>query len=384
MVTENERDYLWNFYAADRRMRLNLGIRRRLAPLMENDRRKIELMNSAAVVDAGHAGRLLRRRDRHGRQHLPRRSRRRAHADAMVARPQRRLLARRSAAALPAADHGRDLRLRGGQRRGPAARARVPAQLDEADDRGPPGARRRSAAAPCACSTRATARSWPICASTRASASSASPTSPRSAQAVELDLSAFKACVPVELLGRSPFPPIGDLPYLLTLPGHGFYWFLLAEAADLPRWHEPIPEPLPDFITLVLRDGWRAVLEGRGGRELERQVLPAFLVNQRWFGAKDRAITGTPGRGLGRARRRPRRPPAGRDRGRARRRRAAAALLPAARDQLRRPDPEPRLAAAARSRSPRCAAAPRWARSTTPWPAPSFRSPPSRRSARGR
>ena len=115
----------------------------------------------------------------------------------------------------------------------------------------------------------------------------------RSAQAVELDLSAFKACVPVELLGRSPFPPIGDLPYLLTLPGHGFYWFVLAEAAELPRWHEPIPEPLPDFITLVLRDGWRAVLEGQGGRELEREVLPAFLVKQRWFGAKDRAITGT-------------------------------------------------------------------------------------------
>src|SRR5262245_63400962 len=46
MVTNSERDYLWSTYAADRRARLNLGIRRRLAPLMENDRRKIELMNS--------------------------------------------------------------------------------------------------------------------------------------------------------------------------------------------------------------------------------------------------------------------------------------------------------------------------------------------------
>ncbi|MGB6697605.1 MAG: alpha-amylase, partial [Methylocella sp.] len=46
MVTGKERDYLWSFYAADPRARINLGIRRRLAPLLENDRRKIELLNS--------------------------------------------------------------------------------------------------------------------------------------------------------------------------------------------------------------------------------------------------------------------------------------------------------------------------------------------------
>ncbi len=46
MVTEEERQWMWNFYAPEPRMRLNLGIRRRLAPLLDNDRRKIELMNS--------------------------------------------------------------------------------------------------------------------------------------------------------------------------------------------------------------------------------------------------------------------------------------------------------------------------------------------------
>src|SRR5438270_6739511 len=45
MVTDSERDYLWQTYAADRRARLNLGIRRRLAPLLERDRRRIELLN---------------------------------------------------------------------------------------------------------------------------------------------------------------------------------------------------------------------------------------------------------------------------------------------------------------------------------------------------
>ena len=53
MVTDRERDYLWNVYAADQRMRINLGIRRRLAPLLENDRRKIELMNSLLLSMPG-------------------------------------------------------------------------------------------------------------------------------------------------------------------------------------------------------------------------------------------------------------------------------------------------------------------------------------------
>ena len=53
MVTDRERDYLWNHYAADRRARINLGIRRRLAPLMENDRRKIELLKALLMSMPG-------------------------------------------------------------------------------------------------------------------------------------------------------------------------------------------------------------------------------------------------------------------------------------------------------------------------------------------
>jgi maltose alpha-D-glucosyltransferase / alpha-amylase len=53
MVTDAERDYLWKFYAADRRARLNLGIRRRLAPLLERDRRRIELMNGLLLSMPG-------------------------------------------------------------------------------------------------------------------------------------------------------------------------------------------------------------------------------------------------------------------------------------------------------------------------------------------
>ena len=53
MVTDVERDYLWSTYATDPRARINLGIRRRLAPLMDNDRRKIELMNALLMSFPG-------------------------------------------------------------------------------------------------------------------------------------------------------------------------------------------------------------------------------------------------------------------------------------------------------------------------------------------
>ncbi len=130
MVTERERDYMYRTYAADQRMRINVGIRRRLAPLMDNDRRKIELLNSLLMSTDRLAGHVLRRRDRHGRQRLPRRPQRRAHADAMEPRSQRRILARRSAIAVPAADHGRGLRFPVGQRRGTEPQPVVAAAVD--------------------------------------------------------------------------------------------------------------------------------------------------------------------------------------------------------------------------------------------------------------
>ena len=90
----------------------------------------------AAAVVPGHADHLLRRRDRHGRQHLSRRPQRRAHADAVEPGPQRRLLTRRSGPALRAADHGPRLWLRVGQRRGAVAQPVVAAQRHQAADLG--------------------------------------------------------------------------------------------------------------------------------------------------------------------------------------------------------------------------------------------------------
>jgi maltose alpha-D-glucosyltransferase/alpha-amylase len=51
-------------------------------------------------------------------------------------------------------------------------------------------------------------------------------------QPVELDLRRFMGVTPIECMGGVTFPPIGELPYLLTLPGHGFYWFQLPPARE--------------------------------------------------------------------------------------------------------------------------------------------------------
>jgi maltose alpha-D-glucosyltransferase / alpha-amylase len=111
------------------------------------------------------------------------------------------------------------------------------------------------------------------------------------AQAVELDLGRFKGRVPVEMLGRSAFPPIGELPYLVTLPAYGFHWFVLPKAAEMPVWHQEAPPPLPELITVVMREGgWKSVMAGREARQLESDVLPAYIAKQRWFSAKDDTI----------------------------------------------------------------------------------------------
>jgi alpha amylase-like protein len=122
MVTDEERDYMYGEYAKDPRMKINVGIRRRLT------------------------GPVLRRRDHDGRQRLPRRPRRRAHADAVDGRPQRRLQPCRLRAALRAAADGSGLRVPGRQRRGAAAHADLAAALAAAlhlAAQGAPGLRPR-------------------------------------------------------------------------------------------------------------------------------------------------------------------------------------------------------------------------------------------------
>jgi maltose alpha-D-glucosyltransferase/alpha-amylase len=290
MVTDAERDYLWETYASDKRARINLGIRRRLAPLMERDRRRVELMTGLLLSMPGTPvlyygdeigmGDNIYLGDRDGvrtpMQWSPDRNGGFSKADParLVLPPVADALYGYDAVNVEAqiADaHSllnwtrRMLALRGHHSafgRGtirfltPSNR-RILAYLREHDDE------------------------VLLCVANLS----------RLPQAVELDLTAFEGRVPVELTGMSPFPPIGQLTYLLTLQPYGFFWFQLTAEADGPAWRTAPPEQLPDFLTVVVRRGLvELVDEPQHARILSSEILPAYLSRRRWFGAKDQAL----------------------------------------------------------------------------------------------
>ncbi|MEA2864944.1 MAG: maltose alpha-D-glucosyltransferase / alpha-amylase, partial [Bradyrhizobium sp.] len=102
----------------------------------------------------------------------------------------------------------------------------------------------------------------------------------RSAQATELDLSPWKDRIPLEMLGRTRFPAIGELPYMITLAPYGFYWFQLRER---DKSEHAAPSIVPEFETLVVPLGatWVSLARTRG--VFERDVLPGFLARTRWY-----------------------------------------------------------------------------------------------------
>jgi maltose alpha-D-glucosyltransferase/alpha-amylase len=100
----------------------------------------------------------------------------------------------------------------------------------------------------------------------------------------------------MEMLGRTAFPPIGELPYLLTISAYGFYWFRLATDVAGPDWHEQIVS-VDERPVLVLFDGWtslfrESVVPWRIGiaektrAQFETDTLPRYIETQRWYAAK--------------------------------------------------------------------------------------------------
>jgi maltose alpha-D-glucosyltransferase / alpha-amylase len=289
MVTESERDFLWETYAADRRARLNLGIRRRLAPLLERDRRRIELMNylllsmpGTPVIYYGDEigmGDNIHLGDRNGVRTPMQWSPDRNGGFSRIADPSRLVLPMvmdplyayqtvnvESQAADPhsllmwmrrtiAIRRQHKVFGRGGYRLLYPKNRKILAYLREHED------------------------TKVLCVANLS----------RTPQAVELDLSEFQGRVPLELDGHTQFPPIGQLPYLLTLPPFGFYWFVLSEADDWPSHHTPAPEPMPEYQTIVMRHALpEAVVAARP--VIEREVLPSYLAKRRWFAMKDQAL----------------------------------------------------------------------------------------------
>jgi maltose alpha-D-glucosyltransferase/alpha-amylase len=282
MVTDRERDYLWQTYAYETRARINLGIRRRLAPLLDNDRRKIELLNSLLMSMPGTPvvyygdeigmGDNIYLGDRDGVR-TPMQWTADRNGGFSRANPQKLYLP-----TIMDPVYGFDAVNVEAQQAAPASllnwmkRLITVRKAWKAFGRGEfvilyPRNRKILAY------LRRYEGELILCVVNLS----------RGAQAVELDLSEFAGHVPVELLSRSPFPPIGELPYLLTLAPYGFYWFSLEEEAAAPDWHSQHAQVLPEFATLVSSAGWQGVMGGRARQTLEQDVLPMYLKNQRWF-----------------------------------------------------------------------------------------------------
>ncbi|HVW22085.1 MAG TPA: maltose alpha-D-glucosyltransferase [Opitutaceae bacterium] len=290
MVTDRERDYLWNFYARDPRARINLGIRRRLSPLMEHDRKRIDLLNSLLLSMPGTPvlyygdeigmGDNVYLGDRDGvrtpMQWAPDRNGGFSSAD-----PARLYLP-------PIMDP-----VYGFQAVNVEAQARLSTSLLNQMRRILSIRSSRKAFG------RGTVkflypRNRKILSYVRQYESEiilCVANLSRGSQAVQLELAEHKGRVPVDLFDRSQFPAVTDRPYLLTLPGHSFFWFTLLEPAQLDGGLASAPpEAMPEMVTLVIRSDWSDLRSGRAATELARDVLPLFLPTQRWFSAKDRAI----------------------------------------------------------------------------------------------
>jgi maltose alpha-D-glucosyltransferase/alpha-amylase len=293
MVSDKERDYLWSTYAADKRARINLGIRRRLAPLMERDRRRIELMNGLLLTMPGTPviyygdeigmGDNIHLGDRDGvrtpMQWSPDRNGGFSRAD-----PAELVLP-------PIMDP-----LYGFQAINVEAQSRDPHSLlnwlkrmlavrkqHQAFGRG-----RLKFLRPQNRKVLAYLREYEgdiiLCVANVG----------RTAQAVELDLADYAGRVPLELSGRTPFPRIGQLTYLLTLPPHGFYWFQLCDDTEAPSWSTATSGVSPEHHTFVIRSSLSDLTWPANQTVLEGEVLPDYLPARRWFQAKDAALAGAP------------------------------------------------------------------------------------------
>ncbi len=301
MVTDEERDYMYMAYSADPRMRINVGIRRRLAPLLDNNRRRIELLNSLLFSFPGTPiiyygdeigmGDNIYLGDRNG-----------------VRTPMQWNSDRNAgfSKAVPAKLYFPVIMdpIWGYQAINVEAQQADPSsllhwtqnmialrKLFRVFGRGTleflhPANRK----------ILAYVRSYEFedghCETVLCVANLS-----RFAQPVQLDLTKYAGRQPVEMLGYVPFPLVDKTPYALTLAPYSFLWLEMQEAVDVPE--APVVEAPADVLAeragqvAAMPAGSLGALLNESSRALLEQVLPGFIAQRRWFGGKSRSILST-------------------------------------------------------------------------------------------
>ncbi len=289
MVTNDERDYMYFAYSADPRMRINVGIRRRLAPLVDNNRRRIELLNSLLLSFPGTPiiyygdeigmGDNIYLGDRNGvrtpMQWNPDRNAgfstavpaklyfpvimdpiwgyQSINVEAQQSDQSSLLHWTRNMIALRKLFH---VFGRGTQEFLNPENRKILAYLRQYDGDG------NSETVLCVANLS------------------------RFSQPVSLDLARFAGMIPFEMLGYVTFPTITAHPYPLTLAPYSFLWLELQPAPETP---EPIKVPEDEPILHLISQGIEGFLTVPG-LSLLQQLLTTYLPHQRWFGAKSRTI----------------------------------------------------------------------------------------------
>jgi maltose alpha-D-glucosyltransferase/alpha-amylase len=249
MVTDEERDYMYNEYATDPRHRINVGIRRRLAPLLDQGRKQIELMNALLMSMPGTPiiyygdeigmGDNVYLGDRNG-----------VRTPMQWSEGKNAGFSDADSAALyspivvdpPYGFQGINVR---GQERVKTSLLRWTRRLI--------GVRRKYRAFGRGTFETLQPKNHHVLVFIRRFADDTIlcvNNLSRYAQAVELDLREFDGRVPVELWSDLPFPAIGELPYLLTMGPHGFYWFRLTPPEKAPEPSMPGGPPTPLKTTM--------------------------------------------------------------------------------------------------------------------------------------
>jgi len=283
MVTEEDRDYMWRTYARERQARINLGIRRRLAPLMGNHRGRIHLMNGLLFSFPGTPiiyygdeigmGDNIYLGDRNGVR-TPMQWSADRNAGFSRANPQQLYLP----VIIDPQYHYEQVNVEAQQnspyslvwwmkrliamRRNYKAFGRGTMEFLHPDNRKILAFIRRY-------------EEETILVVANLS---------RIVQCFEVDLSQYKGMVPIELSGRTRFPEIGDRPYFLTLSPFAFYWF------SLERRVEEVTATTED-VPLMTAKTWNDVFADRQRDTLERALM-RYLRSRRWFGGKARTING--------------------------------------------------------------------------------------------
>ena len=285
MVTDEERDYMYRMYAQVHQARLNLGIRRRLAPLLNNDRKSIELLNALLFSLPGTPvlyygdeigiGENIYLGDRNGVR-TPMQWSSDKNAGFSRANPQSLYLP----IILDPAYHYEACNVEGQlanphsllwwMRRMLTLRKRWRALGEGKCEFLQPDNHK--------------ILSYVLRHENEIILVVANLS--RFVQPAELDLSAFKSLVPVELFGRRKFPVIGDAPYFFTLGPHNFFWFSLEPKSSSGPAGSGTPAALP---AIAVNDDWREVFAGKPRAEFEA-ALPDYFKAQPWFAAQNKTV----------------------------------------------------------------------------------------------